>query len=100
MAGLTALFGALQWRNSRNGALLFASIRGTFNLIGNFFYRFCPTILVFYGIAWNWIDLDIKRRESWFQLARTGGSSGRTSLLLHYPVDFLPLVLFKAAQRR
>lgn len=52
-AGLAALFGALQWQNSRNGALLFASIRGTFNLIGNFLYRFCPTILVFYGIVWN-----------------------------------------------
>jgi hypothetical protein len=50
-AGLAALFGALQWQNSRNGALLFASIRGTFNLIGNFLYHFCPTILVFYGIV-------------------------------------------------
>ena len=64
-AGLAALLGALQWQNSRNGALLFASIRCTFNLIGSFLYHFCPTILVvFYGIVWNWIDLDIKRLES------------------------------------
>jgi hypothetical protein len=100
-AGLAAVLGALEWQNSRNGALLFASAGDTFSSMGNFLYRFSPTIIiVFYGIVWNWIDLDIKRLEPWFQLARTGGSSARTSLLLHYPVDFLPLVPFKAAQRR
>jgi hypothetical protein len=100
-AGLAAMLGVFQWQNSRNGALLFAGTGDAFSSMDAFLYRFCPTIIVvFYSIAWSWIDLDIKRLEPWFQLAQTGGSSARASLLSHYPVDFLPLVPFKAAQRR
>ena len=100
-AGLAALLGILQWQNSLNGALLFAATGDTFSPMDNFLYRFCPTIIVvLYGMGWSWVDLDIKRLEPWFQLARNEGSSAKTSLLLHYPVDFLPFVPFKAAQRR
>ena len=100
-AGLAAILGILQWQNSRNGALLFAVAGDNFSSMDNFLYRFCPTIVVvLYGIGWSWIDLDIKRLEPWFQLSKSGGTSAQTSLLLHYPVDFLPFVPFKAAQRR
>lgn len=100
-AGLAAMLGVLQWQNSRNGALLYAATGDTFSSMDTFLYRFCPTIIVvFYGIGWNWVDLDVKRLEPWFQMAQSRGSSARASLLLHYPADFLPLVPFKAAQRR
>jgi hypothetical protein len=100
-AGLVAVLGIFQWQSSRNGALLFAATGDTLNSMENFLYRFCPTIIVvLYGIVWSWVDLDVKRLEPWFQLAQNGGSSARTSLLLHYPVDFLLFVPFKAAQRK
>jgi hypothetical protein len=100
-AGLAAVLGVFQWQSSRNGALLFAATGDTLSSMENFLYRFCPTIIVvLYGMVWSWVDLDVKRLEPWFQLAQNGGSSARTSLLLHYPVDFLLFVPFKAAQRR
>lgn len=100
-SGLAIMLGILQWQNSRNGALLFAASGDTFTSADNFLYRFCPTIVVvLYGIGWSWIDLDIQRLEPWFQLAQSGGSSARASVLLHYPADFLLFVPFKAAQLR
>lgn len=99
--GLAILLGILQWQNTRAGALLFASMSGEFSFSDNFLYRYLPTItIVLYGLAWSWIDLDVKRLEPWFQLAQEGGTSAERSLLLQYPVDFMPLVPFKAAKLR
>jgi hypothetical protein len=99
--GLAVILGILQWQNNRHGALFFASTLGGFSFSENFLYRYFPTIIVvLYGLAWSWIDLDVKRLEPWFQLAQKGGTSAERSLLLQYPVDFLPLVPFKAAKLR
>lgn len=100
-AGLAVLLGLLQLQTARHGALFFASTANGFTFTENFLYRYLPTIvIVLYGMAWSWIDLDVKRLEPWFQLAQSGGVSAEKSLLLNYPVDFLPLVPFKAAKLR
>ena len=100
-SSLAVLLGTLRWQNTRYGALFFASTVDGFTFSEVFLYRYLPTIIVvLYGLAWSWIDLDIKRLEPWFQLAQNGGASAEKSLLLQYPVDFMPLVPFKAAKAR
>jgi Protein of unknown function (DUF3433) len=105
----TALFTALlivalallQWQSVRNGALFFTDTVDGFAYAESFLYRYLPTIIiVLYGILWSWIDLDIKRLEPWFQLADSKGADGASSLLLQYPVQFLPLVPFRAARKK
>jgi Protein of unknown function (DUF3433) len=105
----TALFTALlilaiallQWQDSLHGALCFAKTTDGFSDMDLFLYRYLPTIvIVLYGILWSWIDLDIKRLEPWFQMAKDVGANGSSSLLLQYPAEFLPLVPFKAARQR
>jgi len=99
--GLAGVLGILQWENARHGALFFASTTDGFSFTENFLYRYFPTIIiVLYGMALSWIGLDIKRLEPWFQLARKGGVKAEKSVLLQYPVDFLPFVPFKAAKLR
>ena len=91
----------LQWQNARNGALFFADSEDGFLYAELFLYRYLPTIIiVLYGVIWSWIDLDIKRLEPWFQLADSKGADGASSLLLQYPVQFLPLVPFKDARKK
>lgn len=64
-------------------------------------YLYLPTIVaVIYSLAWNWIDLDVKRMQPWLELSRPGGAPGKMSLFLDYPVDFVAFVPFKAARRR
>ncbi len=91
----------LQWQNARNGALFFAQTEDGFSNMDVFLYRYLPTIIiVLYGIIWSWIDLDIKRLEPWFQMARDKGADGANSLLLQYPVQFLPFIPFRAARKK
>jgi hypothetical protein len=98
---LAVVLGILQWQNTRHGALFFASTVNGFTISEDFLYRYLPTIVVvLYGLAWSWIDLDIMRLEPWFQLAQSGGASAEISLLLQYPAEFLPFVPFKAAKLR
>jgi hypothetical protein len=100
-SGLAVVLGILQWQNTRHGALFFASTANGFTISEDFLYRYLPTlIVVLYGVAWSWIDLDVMRLEPWYQLAQSGGASADSSLLLQYPADFLPLVPFKAAKLR
>lgn len=49
---------------------------------------------------WNWIDLDIKRLEPYYQLCSPHGALAEDSLLLQYPFDFIILVPFEAARRK
>ena len=66
-----------------------------------FTYLYLPTIIsVIGGMTWGWIDLDVKRLEGYFQLSKDGGALGSDSVLLSYPVEFLPLVPPRAAKRR
>jgi hypothetical protein len=83
--------------SQRNGGVLFAPNINDLPVLKTFPYLYLPTIVaVCYGFLWNWIDLDVRRIEPFFQLAKDGGATGRESLLLHYPVDFLASVPIKA----
>ena len=98
---LVVALALLQWQNARNRALFFAQTEDGFSNMDLFLYRYLPTIIfVFYGIIWSWIDLDIKRLEPWFQMARDTGADGAHSLLLQYPVQFLPFIPFRAARKK
>jgi len=64
-------------------------------------YLYLPTIIaVLYSIFWSWIDLDAKRFEPFHQLSKLGGASGKDSLLLQYPFDFIASVPIKALRRQ
>jgi hypothetical protein len=59
--GLTGVLGILQWEDAVHGASFFASTTDGFSFMENFLRRYFPTIMVvLYGMAFSWIDLDIK----------------------------------------
>ncbi|OTA07793.1 hypothetical protein A9Z42_0087130 [Trichoderma parareesei] len=67
----------------------------------NLTYLYLPTIIaVLYSLVWNWIDLDIKRMQPWTEVSKPDGATGRQSVFLDYPVDFVAFVPFKAAKQR
>ncbi|TFA98844.1 hypothetical protein CCMA1212_009395 [Trichoderma ghanense] len=67
----------------------------------NLTYLYLPTIIaVLYSLVWNWIDLDIKRMQPWTEVSKPNGATGRQSVFLDYPVDFVAFVPFKAAKQR
>jgi hypothetical protein len=73
----------------------------TIPLSDKFLYLYLPTIIaVLFGIFFSWIDLQVKRLEPYYQLSRELGASGKHSLLLHYPFDFIPFVPITAARNR
>ena len=100
-AVLAILVGLMLESNNQRGALAIASGPSGFSNGQVFAFRYLPTVvMVLYSISWSWIDLDVRRMEPWFQLSQSTVVSAHNSLLLHYPVDFLPSVPFKAASRR
>ena len=99
--GLIVILGVLEWLSVRHGALYVSETAITNSSIANVAFQYFPTIVaVVYSAVWNWIDLDIKRLEPWFQLSGNSGSSPKDSVLLQYPVDFVALVPIKAARRK
>jgi len=93
--------GYIQYRNASSGGILFANRPSGPSPFQNFIVQYFPILVVLlYGIIWSWIDLDVKRLEPWYQAAHVDGSSSQTSLCLQYPVEFLPLVPFKAAKKK
>jgi Protein of unknown function (DUF3433) len=87
----------LLFQSQRDGGILFAKNVNSLPLSTTFPYLYLPTIIaVIYGFMWSWIDLDVRRIEPFLQLAKEEGATGRESLLLHYPVDFLASVPIKA----
>ncbi|KAH0209586.1 hypothetical protein KCU86_g7183, partial [Aureobasidium melanogenum] len=99
-----ALIIVLQWllyKSQTDGGVVFAPNINDLPLSHTFGYLYAPTIVaVTYGLLWNWIDLDIKRMEPYYQLCSTGGALAEDSLLLQYPFDFVALVPFQAARRK
>ena len=88
-------------RSHRDNGILFAPNINDLPLSKTFYYLYLPTILsITYGFVWTWIDLDVRRLEPYYQLARPEGATGKESLLLHYPVDFLASVPLKAVRLR
>ncbi|KAF2665477.1 hypothetical protein BT63DRAFT_66774 [Microthyrium microscopicum] len=87
----------LHMQSQKNGGLIFAPNISELPLSKTFLYNNFPSIIfVAYGMIWAWIDMDIRRMEPYFQLSKPGGATGRESLLLHYPSDFLASVPTKA----
>lgn len=85
---------------SNNGLIFLNNVRGlqTWQV---FLYLYLPTIIsVCYGFVWTWIDLDVRRLEAYYQLAKPEGASAEDSLLLTYPVDFIAWVPIKAWKKR
>jgi hypothetical protein len=84
-------------KSQRDGGIIFAPNANDIPLNRSFYYLYFPTVIaVLYSIFWNWIDVETKRLEPYYQLSKPEGSLGKDSLLLHYPFDFIPLVTIKA----
>ena len=85
----------------RDDAVVIVNKNGQVPPTLTFMYLYFPVLAsVIYGLAWAWVDLDIKRLEPYFQLSKHDGAAAEDSLLLTYPHDFLPLVPIHAARRR
>ena len=95
------LLEVLSHKDAREGGIMFAASGQKLSLGQTFTYLYLPTIIAaFVSMTWSWIDLDVKRLEGYFQLSTNGGPLGSESVLLSYPVEFLPLVPPRAAKRR
>ena len=100
-AALAAVLEVLAQRSKRKGGLSLARTADDIPDVAEFKYEFLPTIIaVILSIAWNWVDLDVKRIQPWLELSKEGGVSVQDSLNLDYPYDFVAWVPFKAAKRR
>ncbi|KAK4501567.1 hypothetical protein PRZ48_007376 [Zasmidium cellare] len=99
--GLIAIVQWLLYISRRDQGIIFAENVSELPLRRSFCYLCLPTIVsVVYGFLWTWVDLDVKRLEPWFQLSREGGATGRYSVLLNYPLEFLVNVPFIAFKNR
>ncbi|KAH0287074.1 hypothetical protein KCU62_g6191, partial [Aureobasidium sp. EXF-3399] len=88
-------------RSNRDTGILFASRIIDLPLDQKFPYLYLPTIVsLLLSFAWAWLDLDVRRLQPFLELSKERGARGTDSLLLHYPFDFVALVLFAAAKRR
>jgi len=97
---LAGIIEYLAQRSRREGGLALSPTLDDMPRIAQFAYMFLPTIIaVLYSIAWNWVDLDVKRLHPWLELSRPGGTTAET-LSVDYPFDFVALVPVKAAKRR
>ena len=98
------LIGILQFllnRSQHDGGIIFSSDTSNLPLSQSFSYLYLPTILaILFSIFWNWIDLQVKRLEPYHQLSKPEGSLGKNSLLLQYPLDFIPCVPISAVKNR
>ncbi|KAF2170915.1 hypothetical protein M409DRAFT_63940 [Zasmidium cellare ATCC 36951] len=91
----------LLYVSRRDQGIIFAEDINELPLRRAFCYLYLPTIVsVVYGFLWTWVDLDVKRLEPWFQVSREGGATGRLSVLLNYPLEFLVNVPFIAFKNR
>lgn len=87
--------------SDRNGGILFANTLDSYTVWQTFLYRYLPTIIaVTYGMVWAILDLDIKRLEPYFQLSYPEGVSGKDSIMLNYPFEFLGYVPITSFRRR
>lgn len=98
---IAALLEILAQKSAADGALSIVATAEDIPPLVSFGYLYLPTIVaVLYSLAWNWVDLDVKRMQPWLQLSRDEGALGKDSLFLDYPVDFVAFVPFKAARNR
>ncbi|KAF1834095.1 hypothetical protein BDW02DRAFT_589154 [Decorospora gaudefroyi] len=98
---LIAILHVLFLRSQKYGGIIFAATPEDISVVQSFAYLYLPTILALvFSIFWNWIDLQVKRVEPYYQLSKLGGACAKDSLLLSYPFDFLPFVPLSAFRSR
>ena len=95
-----ALLEILSFINRHRGAITFADSEQGFERPVIFAYSYLPTIIaIIYSSVWNWIDLDIKRLEPFFQMSRAEGAVPQNSIHLHYPFEFIAFAPLRALKR-
>lgn len=88
-------------RSNRNTGVLFAPNIQDLSPSKRFSYIYLPTLVsLALGSLWTWIDLDVKRLQPFVQISRKSGASGKDSILLHYPFDFVALLPFSSIKNR
>lgn len=91
----------LAQRSAARGGLALAPTQDDIPAAAMFAYQYVPNVAAaVYSLVWNWVDLDVKRMQPWFELSKADGARGEDSLLLDYPVEFLAFVPLKAAKKR
>ncbi|GAB7364226.1 hypothetical protein MBLNU230_g4775t2 [Neophaeotheca triangularis] len=99
--GLIVVLQYLLARSQRDQGILFAKNINDLPISRTFGYTYGPTIVsVVFGLLWNWIDVDVKRLEPFFQLSKPDGALGKDSILLEYPFDFALAIPFKSCKRK
>lgn len=99
--GFVVALEVLRIQSDQNGGLLFANSLDSYVVWQTFLYRYLPTIIaVTYGMVLAILDLDVKRLEPYFQLSKLEGASGKDSILLNYPFEFLAYVPIASFYRR
>lgn len=99
--GLIAVVQILLQNSDRDNGILFAADINDLPVSKSFSYLYLPTIIaVLYSFLWTWIDLDAKRLEPYYQLSKDSGASGKDSLLLQYPFEFVATVPLKAIKNK
>ncbi|OAA43418.1 hypothetical protein BBO_04561 [Beauveria brongniartii RCEF 3172] len=83
---LAALLEILAQKSAADGALCLVDTAADIPPLVSFAHLYLPAITaVLYSLAWNWVDLDVKRMQPWLQLSRSEGATGRDSMFLDYP---------------
>lgn len=91
----------LAQRSTVNGGLALSPTQEEIPGAAMFAYRYIPNIAAaMYSLVWNWVDLDVKRMQPWFELSKPDGSRAMESLLLEYPAEFIAFVPLKAARKK
>ncbi|KAF2096022.1 hypothetical protein NA57DRAFT_59081 [Rhizodiscina lignyota] len=97
--GLAAAIQVLALRSKNDGGVIHSEDVDALSLGQSFLYRVLPAIIaVLYSFLWSWINLDVLRLEPFYQLSKSGGASGRQSVLLSYVFDFIATVPIKSLQ--
>ncbi|KOS19649.1 hypothetical protein ESCO_000605 [Escovopsis weberi] len=90
----------LAQRSRIHGGLALVSTPDSISQYAMISYLYLPTVLAaIFSLVWNWVDLDVKRMQPWFELSKPGGATAENSLFLDYPYDFVGIVPFKAFKR-
>lgn len=99
--GLIVVLQYLSWHSQADGGILFADTVNDLSTSQVFLYLYLPVVItVVYGLVWAWIDLNARRLEPYYAMARASGAKASASILLDYTSDFIAFVPLKAARHR
>ena len=88
-------------KSQKEGGIIFAERVENLPLGTLFVHLYLPTVVALvFSIHIAWIDLHVRRCESYYQFSRKDGALGRESLLLQYSSEFLLTVPVTALRRR